>query len=125
MFSIPKNSNPTELIAWWLVTVDRRKGGVLIQYAAFLDVEHLSDSSREPLRPVATIVITGATAQPLLATADNHLYSDTRSLIGRLLTGQATAQEQADVAGWQALGSALSIDGVEHLDSDPFDLGGA
>lgn len=121
-FKIPVNRPSNEIVAWWKVGLDRRRRFVEVFYSAFEDEAHLQDPTRSPLRDITVISITGDTVGPLLATEQNRLYDDVRALIGRLLTGTATAQEVADVQGIPALAAALAVEGVEHLDSDPFDV---
>ena len=121
-FKVPILRPADEIVAWWKVGLDRRRRFVEVFYSAFEDETHLKDPQRPTLRDVTVVSITGDTVGPLLQTEQNRLYDDVRALIGRLLTGTATAQEVADVQGIQALAAALAVEGVEHLDSDPFDV---
>lgn len=121
-FKVPILRPADESVAWWKVVLDRRVKIVEVFYSAFEDEAHLQDPTRSPLRDITVVSITGDTVGPLLQTEQNRLYDDVRALIGRLLTGAATAQEVADVQGIPALAAALAVEGVEHLDSDPFDV---
>lgn len=150
MFSVPITTPSTELIAWYQVRLDRLKDVVEVQYGHFASPEAFA-AATECTKPATCISIRGTTAQKLLTTStttlehalqsligqtlteealaaavasakQNQLYDWVRSLIGRLLTGQATEQEQADCDGWQVLAQAVLVPGVAHLDPDPFPL---
>lgn len=122
MFNVPIHTPPTELIAWYAVNLNRLIGVVEVFYGRFASEAEFQEVN-EPPAVVPIISIRGQTVKPLLRTTENRLYDEVRSLIGRLLTGTATEQEQADVSGWQALAQAVLVPGVTHLDPSPFPLG--
>lgn len=151
MFRTPiPQPQATSLIAWYQVNLNRLLPVVEVFYGRFDDEAHFQQAN-EPREVVTVISIRGTTAQQLCVTSlhlltdvladqvgqtltqealdaavgearQNQLYDWVRALIGRLLTGTATEQEQEDCEGWQALASAVLVPGVEHLDPGPFPL---
>ena len=150
MFQIPVTNPPTSLVAWYQVNLNRLLPVVEVFYGVFDSEQHFAEVN-EPRSVPAVISIRGETAQALCVTSlhtldvvlreavgqqlthelldgaieearQNCLYDWTRALIGRLLTGTATEQEQADCEGWQRLQQAVLVPGLTHLDPEPFPL---
>ena len=100
-FQVPKQNPapPTEYIKRTGVNLAERRGILEAFYAAFEDEEHYRDLSREPLRDVAVINVTGPTVQPLLDNARQLMSTEEIALLEgiaeRLTDAELAAQNKA------------------------------
>ena len=90
-----------------------RLGSVQIQYFEFPSKEDVTNPNYHPRRPVASVQITGPTANHVLDTAADSIYQRARDIVLRGITGKLTKREAQDVRGIERLRKA--IEGAKHL----------
>lgn len=111
MFQKPTKSQQP-VVAYRTVNLDRTNN-VSVLYHEFPDKASVTDPAYNPRNVVAEVKISGPTAAYVLDTTEDSIYTRTRDVVLRGLSGELTEQEQADVDGLDKLAAAVAD--AEHL----------